>query len=310
MLSFFSPVLTIATYFINYFNLRVNWTYLILPLLCLHPDQLTKKTTNQDAEEFALVVLPDTQNYIQNLRGVANRQMFRDQISWIVDNKKKHNIAYVTQLGDLSQSINMAKGERDEKQATLISEERFRACDTIMRPLDVAGIPYGVAVGNHDQFPMQGDPIGSSTSLFHKWFVNQGKDVSRFSNKKFFGGTREAGSYDDHYDLFQAGGKSWIVIYLEYDADQNEVTDDEARNTWALEMLKKYSDHTAILVTHNAGKLKVHQFSPQIQLTYDKLKTQPNLIMILGGHVGNLKGNVDYFRTERNGMVPVRTYSK
>jgi hypothetical protein len=286
-----------------------RWTYIILPLICLSPNSLTPALNSPDSDEFSVVVLPDTQNYIQNLRGIANRQMFRDQVSWIVANQKKENIAYVTQLGDLSQSINMAKGGRDEKESALISEERFRACDSIMRPLDSAKIPYGIAVGNHDQFPMAGDAVGNSTALFNKLFVNQGKGTSRFKGKPFFGGTREPGNYDDHYDLFKAGGRSWIVIYLEYDADQKkELNDDEQRNNWALGLLKRYSSHTAILVTHYAGKLSQPVFSPQIQLTYEKLKTQPNLVMILGGHIANFKGDVNYFRTEREGMPPVRTY--
>jgi len=286
-----------------------KWVSMALPLVCLSPDLIPLPIGSADADEFSIVVIPDTQNYIQNLRGIANRQMFRDQINWIVANQKKSNIVYVTQLGDLSQSINMAKPGRDEKEATLISEERFRACDTIMRPLDLAKIPYGIAVGNHDQFPMAGDATGGSTELFHKWFINQGKGISRFQGKAFLGGTREKGSYDDHYDVFKAGGRSWIVVYLEFDDDQEKnISDDEARNTWALELLKKHADHTAILVTHNAGNITKKAFGRQAQMIYDKVKTQPNLIMVLGGHVGNKKGDVNYFRTDRAGMSPVRTY--
>ncbi|PST83948.1 hypothetical protein C7T94_04175 [Pedobacter yulinensis] len=278
-------------------------------LLSLSPGRLSRAARSETPATFTVVVLPDTQNYIQNLRRIANRQMFREQVDWIVANRRSRNIVYVTQLGDLSQSINMAKGGHEETTARAISEERFRACDTIMRPLDAAGIPYGIAVGNHDQFPLAGDASGSSTALFHKWFVNQGGTRSRFDGKPWFGGTREAGNYDDHYDRFRAGGKAWIVIYLEFDDDQvNNTADDEARNGWALQLLKKYADHTAIVVTHNAGKLKQKAFSKQGQLIYDALKDQPNLVMLLGGHIANLNGDVNYFRTDRGALPPVRTY--
>ena len=296
---------------------RSRWSYhswLILPLiiaLCLEPENLTRAATNNQPAEFSIIVLPDTQNYIQNLRGVANRDMFRDQVEWIVANRKRYNIAYVTQLGDLSQSINMTKSTNAAMgdTARAISEERFRACDSIMRPLDTAKIPYGIAVGNHDQFPYAGDALGSSTDLFHKWFVNQGIGKSRFAGKEFFGGTREGDSYDDHYDIFKAGGRDWLVIYLEYDEDQEKnLEDDEARNSWALGVLKKYSGHTGIIVTHNAASIKVKKLGRQAQLFYDKLKNQPNLAMILGGHIANLKGDVNYFPTTRDGMNPVRTY--
>src|SRR5690606_34877014 len=110
------------------------------------------------------------------------------------------------------------------------------------------------------------------TELFHKWFINQGKGISRFEGKAFLGGTREKGSYDDHYDVFKAGGRSWIVVYLEFDDDQEQnISDDEARNTWALELLKKHSDHTAILVTHNAGNITKKAFGRQAQMIYDKV---------------------------------------
>lgn len=284
---------------------------LLAAALCLAPRQVTRAAASDPDDEFSIVVLPDTQNYIQNLRGIANRQMFRDQIEWIVSNRKRHNIAYVTQLGDLSQSINMAKSSNAAlgEKARTISEERFRACDSIMRPLDTAKIPYGIAVGNHDQFPIAGDAAGSSTALFHKWFINQGMGKSRFAGKPFFGGTRDPDSYDDHYDLFRAGGRSWLVIYLEYDEDQkNNVDDDEARNTWALNLLKKYPTHTGILVTHHAANIKDKKLSRQAQLFFEKLKDQPNLAIILGGHIANLQGDVNYFAINRTGMNPVRTY--
>lgn len=290
---------------------KPSLAFSLIITLCLEPDKLTQAAVSVAEDEFSVVVLPDTQNYIQNLRGIANRDMFRDQVEWIVANRTRHNIAYVAQLGDLSQSINMTKSTNTAlgDKAREISEERFRACDTIMRPLDAAKIPYGIAVGNHDQFPFAGDAIGNSTDLFHTWFVNQGKGISRFKGKSFLGGTRETDRYDDHYDLIKAGGKDWIFIYLEYDEDQEKnLADDEARNSWALDLLKKYPGHTGIIVTHNAAGIKFKKLGRQGQMFYDKLKSQPNLAMILGGHIANLNGDVNYFPLDREGMNPVRVY--
>lgn len=284
---------------------------LIVFLICFKAEGLTQAAVKNAGDEFSIIVLPDTQNYIQNLRGKANRNMFRDQIEWIVANQKRHNIAYVTQLGDLSQSINMAKESNAQmgEEARDISIERFMACDSIMSPLDKAKIPYGIAVGNHDQFPIAGKAGGNSTDLFQKWFVNQGGNKSRFAGKPFLGGTREKDSYDDHYDVFHAGNRDWIVIYLEFDDDQeNDITDDEVRNDWALSILKKHPKHIGIIATHNAGNIKKQVLGTQAKMFYDKLKTQPNLAMILGGHVGNKNGDVNYFSLPREGMNPVRTY--
>jgi hypothetical protein len=289
-----------------------SWLMLAITLtLCLKTENLTQAAFKDAGDEFSIIVLPDTQNYIQNLRGKANRDMFRDQTEWIVANKERYHIAYVTQLGDLSQSLNMTKESNAAlgEKAREISAERFRSCDSIMSPLDKANIPYGIAVGNHDQFPFAGEPGGNSTDLFQKWFVNQGKDKSRFEGKNFYGGSREANSYDDHYDTFNAGGRDWIVIYLEFDNDQEKnIEDDDTRNSWALEILKKHPRHIGIIVTHNAGNIRKKELGSQAQLFYNKLKNQPNLAMILGGHVGNKNGDVNYFALPREGMNPVRTY--
>lgn len=288
------------------------WLVLVMVFsLGLKPEDLTQAAVKDAGDEFSIVVLPDTQNYIQNLRGKANRDMFRDQIEWIVANRDRYHIAYVTQLGDLSQSINMTQERNAQRgeEARETSAERFRACDSIMSPLDKAKIPYGVAVGNHDQFPFAGEPGGNSTELFQKWFVNQGKNKSRFEGKNFYGGSREVNSYDDHYDTFNAGGRNWIVIYLEFDNDQEKnKEDDEARNSWALKLLKKHPKYIGIIATHDAGNIRNKKLGAHAQVFYDKLKSQPNLAMILGAHVGDKNGNVNYFALPREGMNPVRTY--
>ena len=288
-----------------------SFSVVLTLILSFKSEDFRESAQRDTGDEFSIIVLPDTQNYIQNLRGVANRDMFRDQIEWIVNNRKRYNIAYVTHLGDLSQCINMRKESNADmgEKAREISEERFRSCDSIMRPLDKAKIPYGIAVGNHDQFPFEGESGGNSTDLFHTWFVNQGIGKSRFANKPFLGGTRETERYDDHFDLFHAANRDWIVIYVEYDNDQEKnIEDDEARNTWALNILKKYPSHIAIISTHNAGNIKDKKLGRQAQMLYDKIKDQPNLAIILGGHVGNKKGDVNYFSLPRKEMNPVRTY--
>jgi len=83
-------------------------------------------------EKFAVVVLPDTQNYTYN-----NRQgTITAQSRWAVANRSALNIAFVAQVGDLvsnydqpAQWVNVSEG---------------------LKPLDAAGMPAGVVPGNHD----------------------------------------------------------------------------------------------------------------------------------------------------------------
>ena len=50
--------------------------------------------------DFAIVALPDTQNYVDDPN---NAQFFVDQTEWIVDQIATRNIVFVTQLGDVVQ---------------------------------------------------------------------------------------------------------------------------------------------------------------------------------------------------------------
>ena len=90
--------------------------------------------------KFAVIVLPDTQNYSANKiypdypGGVA--EIYRSQTEWIVENQQALNIQAVCHLGDIV----------DNGPDTAQWEVAHHA----MSVLDEANIPYGTCLGNHD----------------------------------------------------------------------------------------------------------------------------------------------------------------
>ena len=232
---------------------------------------------------FTIVVLPDTQYYAAGMHG-GTPEIFEAQTRWIVENRDALNIAFVTQLGDCVE-------HGDEYL------EEWQAADAAMSLLDDPdgpglpdGIPFGIAVGNHDQSP-QGDADGTTT------YYNQFFGETRFRGRAYYGG-HYGGDNDNHYQLFSAGRRDVIVVHLEYDASP-----DEAVLHWADDLLKAHADRRAVVVTHHlVGSGNPAPFSAQGQAIYDALKGNPNLLLMLGGHVAGGGGEgqrVDTYQGNR-----------
>lgn len=229
-------------------------------------------------QSFSIAVLPDTQYYSDESRG-GSGDIFRNIVKWIVDNREKENIVYVMHLGDI-----VDKGNRNPAAWAIASESMYQ----LEKPLPgfPEGIPYGLAVGNHDQEPSQYAKTGS-TKYYNQYF-----GINHFKNRNYYGG-HFGDDNDSHYDLFSACGIDFIVIYIEYDAFNEQQAE---MNTWASGLLDQYRDRKAIIVTHSlltnnleAGKNigGPATFGRQGQGIYEALKGHDNIVMMIGGHVGD-----------------------
>jgi hypothetical protein len=219
------------------------------------------------ASEFMLIGLPDTQYYAAELDG--NNAMFRAQTDWAASHRAAYNIAYVGHYGDCVES-----GDNNGDPI-----EWMRA-DTAMTNLEnpvttglTYGIPYGVAVGNHDQSP-NGDADGS-TSFYNQYFGS-----ARFAGRPYYGGHWDNNN-DNHYQLFSASGMDFIVISPEFDTNPNP-----AVLAWMDALLTTYANRRAIIISHyitNSGNPST--FSGQGKAIYEALKDHPNLFLMLSGHI-------------------------
>jgi len=229
-------------------------------------------------DEFSIVVLPDTQYYTSEKNG-GKKEMFTAQTEWIVKNAAKENIKYVIHLGDISDN-----GEMFPEQWVNASNSMYKLEKA--QPGYPQGIPYGMAVGNHDQTKSQ-YPVSGKTDQYNKYF-----GVDHFKAKKWYGG-HYRNDNDSHYDLFEAGGYQFITIFLEYDSYDEDI---EGMNKWASTILEKFKDRKAILVSHSiihfnkktgTNEKGFPKFSKQGQRVFDRLKSYPNVFMTLSGHVGD-----------------------
>jgi hypothetical protein len=265
----------------------------------------SKLTTNAaSGPDFMIVVIPDTQTYTgQSTTYHSVIGMFYAQTNWIVNNRIDSNIVYVVHLGDISEN-----GDDPTR-----SPVQWRRADTAMAKLDAVGLPYGMAVGNHDQG--NHDPVGggtntndrgscfSTTTYYNQYF---GFATPRFSGMPFYGG-HYGSNNDSHYDLFSAGGMDFIAIYIEYDdrTDAASVTERDNMNNWAKGLLTgAYANRKAIIVTHYAGSPATPStYSAQTQEIYNKIKGCGNVFMFLGGHV-----NGEGYRQDTYGGKTIKTF--
>jgi hypothetical protein len=215
--------------------------------------------------DFTLVGLPDTQYYTTLAGGSAT---FNAQTQWIVDNRVARNIAYVTHYGDIVES---GDNSGDPAQWLIADGAMDRLDDPVGTGLP-EGIPFGMAVGNHDQSP-NGDAAGTTT------FYNQYFGTSRFSGRSYYGGNY-GDNNDGHFDLFSASGLDFIVVYMEYDA-----APDAPVLVWADSLLAAYGTRHGIVVVHNLiGTGNPGAWSAQGTAVYNALRDRPNLFLMLCGH--------------------------
>jgi hypothetical protein len=163
--------------------------------------------TTQAAEPFTLVALPDTQNETEYYPAVLT-----SEIQWIVNNRAERNIAFVGQQGDLTNNAN--------------STEFATAHNNLFMLNGADGLPWGTAPGNHDL---------ANPSLYDSYF-----GPANFSGRSWYGGSYSHSSYQ----TFQAGGRNYLVLDIEYDAP-NEVLD------WAQGVIDGNPGAPTIINTHD-----------------------------------------------------------
>lgn len=219
--------------------------------------------------EFTIAIEPDTQQEV----GSTGRFLQRNQ--WLVDNADRLDLRFVGHTGDV---VNW--DTPDHSQYEVASEA--------MRPLEVAGIPYQLAIGNHDsqatgpggsaRDPRNTRALARDTTVFNDYFT-----AARYGA---VGGAFETGKVDNVYSEFTAGGKDWLVLSLEL-WPRAEAID------WARNVVGSHPDSNVIVLTHSylekdssIGKSsKYGSTSPQY--LYDQLISRyANIKLVFSGHTG------------------------
>jgi hypothetical protein len=219
--------------------------------------------------DFTLVTLPDTQFYSENSGG-TRLQHFTSQTNWIVANRTTLNVPFVAHMGDMVNTASVAQEWTNANTAMSIIEDPVTTTLT-------HGIPWGGAPGNHD---------GTGT----EWDTHFG--LSRFAGRTYFQGGYNS-SNRNNYQFFSASGLDFIVINLAYNAN---TAGTQAVMDWADALLKAHPNRRAIVTSHwLIGTGNPAAWGGHGQAVYDNLKDNPNLFLMLCGHIHGEGQRADVF---------------
>ncbi|MGS2620145.1 carbohydrate-binding protein [Micromonospora sp. LZ34] len=168
----------------------------------------------QAAENFTLVMLPDTQYASESWP-----EVFRAQMQWVDDQQSASNIRYVLHVGDVVDNSDQQYQWDNSKSAMGL-------------PAD--DVPYIIGPGNHDL---------DSTTTRAATRYNLNYPRATFTGLPSFGGTYPSTQNDNAYHTFTAGGVDWLVVALKYAPNDSEIA-------WANQVVSAHPKHNAILVTH------------------------------------------------------------
>ncbi len=252
--------------------------YLLYPLIVLLLNCSKNNSANKKEPpipeplktKFMIPVFPDTQEEVSQ---VSKMGMFYSQVRWIAQYRDSLNIPLALHVGDL---VNFD---------TVLHYQR---ASNVMGVLDSAKIPYAIALGNHDTEAVLSNggsaaPGNVNQNLRKTFKFNTYFPIARFMLQR---GRYETNKSDNSFHQFEAGGKKWLVVTLEFCARPGAAQ-------WADSIIGVYPDHNAIVITHyhltptgeiaatNAGygDMKVSD------IFTNHLKKHKNLLMVLSGHV-------------------------
>ena len=175
---------------------------------------------------FSIAVYPDTQ------QEVGSDKRFRNRADYLIANRKTLDLRYVTHVGDV------VNWDTDDHAQYAVARDAIR-------PLEDAGIPYSLSIGNHDT--MATGPGGAARDPHHtRQLVRDTETFNSYLNRQGLDqeGAYEPGKVDNTYHVFTAGGVGWLVLNLELWPRPGAVA-------WAQQVVASHPRHNVIMVTHS-----------------------------------------------------------
>lgn len=173
--------------------------------------------TDAEAPEpfWTIAIIPDTQGSYY-----VSPPYFDFETRWIADNHGAERIAFVLHEGDIVDS------PWDHGQ--------WASARASMRLLD-GKVPYVLSVGNHD--------LGEELDKPRLTPINDYFLDSEATKTPILGGMFEPGRVENAYYFLQGGGRTWLVLSLEFSPRPEAVV-------WADTVLTQQAHLPAILLTH------------------------------------------------------------
>ncbi len=234
-----------------------------LATLVVAPLSVFSQTASSD---FSFVLLPDTQNEAQYFPNVLS-----SQTQWIVNNRAQLNIQAVLGLGDI---VNDGADNAQQTNA-----------DAAIKQLDTAGIPYFLAIGNHDYDGGDDGVLARAVTGFNQWF-----GPSRYAGKGYYKGNFPSGSNENFYGVLTINGKQYLILVIEYIPRTSSLD-------WAASIVQANPDKEVIVVTHSflfvdgttADRCdtqdRPRKDNDGEQMWDSFVSKYPNIIMVVNGHL-------------------------
>lgn len=231
------------------------------------------------ATKFSFAVVPPTEQEV--LR--AGDRRFQDRSVWLVENQAALNLKFVTHTGDV---VNWDTPDH-------VQYQRARSG---LKPLEAAGIPYSLALGNHDTAAACPEEDTCHGRKQGKAFRDT-RTINKYFTAKQYGdvkGQFDKAKIDNLYAVHEAGGLQWLVLTLEMSPRPEVVK-------WAAGVVAQHPDTNVVVVTHTylSSSGKIDTFASNYGGTsprylYDNLiKKYANVRLVFSSHVGGATDRVD-----------------
>jgi Calcineurin-like phosphoesterase len=256
-------------------KLQVILCILIFSTLAFGNWQMQTENVNVPSsfdDEWSLVILPDVQFYSDVYPG-----LFDLQAIWVRDNAERINAKYVLLPGDITNGNSEREWENASDSLSILDKK----------------VPYVMCPGNHDSG--ESGWAGDRTTLMDKHFPYQ-----RLKGWSGIAGCRTKGQMSNTYHFFTGGdGSEWLILSFEWSPTDETLA-------WGQQILKKFSDKKAIIMTHAymyndstrydwETKGKEQKWNPHSYKTkngndgqgiWEKLiKDNKNVFLVISGHV-------------------------
>ena len=279
---------------------------------------------SNSVSQFTMAAYPDTQQEVLNnnpaVTPATGDQRYLNRAKYLVANKSLMNLQFLFSVGDNANWDNVA-GETYNGVAKP-AHWQYQVLANGTAPLEKAGIPYSLAVGNHDsEATASAQYAGRAGSC--RLVAATGKCSNTYNYQRdtttinsYFkaadfgkvGGAFEAGKVDNVWSEFTSGGKKWMVLSLELWPRQAAVA-------WAAAVIKSHPHDNVVITTHsylsatctiqdsktsvtaNGQAYQYGSSSPEY-LWQNLVYPYANVRVVVSGHVGTSCSRTD---TGKNG---------
>ena len=221
------------------------------------------------SNDFTFGIIGDSQHLTHgwNSRDPDDqKRRFRALTQWFKDHVDSLNIIFISHVGDV---VN------NEDQPS-----QWDAAIEAMTSIREAGIPWGIAPGNHDD-------------MDNYSYYNNAFGLDWWEGNQWFGGSYPAGKSQNQYQLFSFGLNEFLWLHLENRAPLDAVE-------WGQSVLDQFPNRIAFVTTHDYTSERGFETYGE-SLWNNLIKINTNIIAVFCGH----QFGVSYILRENDAGRPV-----